>query len=103
MIPDSPIQLAFLIEPTEGEEIFEEITDQEPEFSRYYRRTILDFALTLAPGDHKIVQLLGKHPDLDEDLIAFPGFRVSLGLGTGHHLSTLSFLVPDSGCFYIGE
>lgn len=34
--------------------------------------------------------------------MSFPGFRIPLG-STASRIATLSFLVPDSGCIYIGE
>ena len=101
-VPDSAIQAAFWIESMEEEEeVLVWITDPEPEFSPRYFATTLNFALTLAPGEYQIVGLVGLHPDLGEDPVGFPGFRV--GLGTGHVISTLSFLVADSGCVYIGD
>ncbi len=107
VIPDSAIQVGFVIETADGEEIFDWITDPEP----YYRfdrtnpragqKTRLNFALTLAPGEYQIVQLIGLHPDLSEDPVGFPPFRI--GAGGDFAIGTLSFAVPESGCIYIGD
>ncbi len=105
VVPDSAIQAAFWIESMDGEEVLEWITDPEPEFSSRYFATTLNFALTLAPGEYRIVGLVGLHPDLGEDPVGFPGFRVGTTrrCRTCPILATLSFSVPDSGCVYIGD
>ena len=101
VIPDSPIQVGFGIESANGEEIFQLVSDPEPEFSSRYAKTTLNFALTLEPGEYQIFRLIGIHPNLAEDPVGFPGFRIPLGRDS--RIATLSFLVPDSGCIYIGE
>ncbi len=107
VIPDSAIQAGFVIETADGEEIFDWITDPEP-YHRFDRtnpgagqKTRLNFALTLAPGEYKIVGLIGMHPDLAEDPVGFPSFRIPSGMES--LIGNLSFSVPESGCIYIGD
>ena len=107
VIPDSAIQAGFVVESADGEEIFDWITDPEP-YHRFDRtnpgagqKTRLDFALTLAPGEYKIVGLIGMHPDLAKDPVGFPSFRIPSGMES--LIGNLSFSVPESGCIYIGD
>jgi len=99
--PEPPIEAGFVIESADGEERIEVITDPDPESSLLYKNTILDFSLALEPGEYKIVRLIGQHPELGDDPVSFPQFRVAFG-GRAR-IATLSFTVPNSGCIHIGR
>jgi hypothetical protein len=98
VIPEPPIEVALVIESSEGEEIIELINDPEPEANPRFGTTTLHFALNLEPGDYEVVALLGIHPDLKpEGHVGFPSFVL------GEYVGTFSFTVPESGCIHMGQ
>ena len=98
--PEPPIDAAFWIESVDGKERIFWITDPDPETGSF-ARTILDFGLALEPGKYNIIRLIGQHPELADEPISFPRFRV--GFGGAFKIASLEFTVPESGCIHIGR
>lgn len=100
--PEPPIDAAFVIESVNGKTSIIWITDSDPGTGSFVnRRTILDFGLVLDPGEYIITNLIGQHPELYDEPVSFPSFRVALS--NLYKFATLEFIVPETGCIHIGR